>query len=98
MTTVEMAKGPRKRERIMRPGSWVAAVRAETKIGSQMELGILIGRDKSAVTRWEGAEGEIDYVSWLGILAALGLPSTWKPNDGVPPDYKPPPIVVPSKS
>lgn len=88
MTSLDMVKEPRKHERVVMPGSWVKAVRQLCKINSQMALAVLIGRDKSTVTRWEGTDGEIDYVSWVGVLTILGLPSTWEPGQPLPKGWK----------
>lgn len=85
---LEVAKaGERKRDREVRPGWWVAALRAE--IGrrekaerpiSQMRLAALCCRHVSAVARWEAADGDIDYLSWVGLLALNGLPLDWEPT------------------
>lgn len=75
------------RERDTRPGRWVRAARVEAarrdgrdKTISQMELAVLIGKDKSAVYRWETPDGTIDYLSWVGMLTVLGLPAEWEPG------------------
>jgi hypothetical protein len=84
MNATEMVKEPRKRDRDVRPGSWVKAARLAVGVSSQTDLAALVGRDKATVTRWEGTEGEIDYVSWVGVLTLLGLPADWQPGDEVP--------------
>lgn len=86
MHAAEMAKD-RERERETRPGAWVEAARAEAgkRAGrerpiSQMRLASLACRHVSAVARWEQSDGEIDYLSWVGLLALLGLPLDWEPR------------------
>jgi hypothetical protein len=86
MTTTEMVA--RKNDREVRPGSWVKEARLLCGVTSQMRLAVMIGRDKGTVTRWEGRDGEIDYVSWIGVLTLLGLPPTWKPGDALPQGWK----------
>ena len=85
-----MAREPRKHDREVKPGSWVKAARTLCGISSQMKLAVLIGRDKATVTRWEGTDGEIDYVSWIGVLTLLGLPPEWEPGEPLPQGWKPP--------
>lgn len=77
----------RKRDREVRPGWWVAALRAE--IGrregqarpiSQMRLAALCYRHVSAVARWESPDGELDFLTWAGLLAIAGLPLDWEPE------------------
>lgn len=71
------------KERETRPGSWVKAARKA--VGrSQSDLVDLTGSHRTTVYRWERDDGEVDLVTWLGILHALGLPATWKPGDEVP--------------
>lgn len=76
----------RKRDRETRPGWWVEAARAEAgrikgkeRPVSQMRLATLAGRHVSAVARWESDDGEIDYLSWVGLLTLLELPVDWEP-------------------
>lgn len=90
MTSVQVAKEPRKNERNVRPGAWVKAARLLCGIPSQMALAVIVGRDKATVTRWEGTDGEIDFVSWIGVLTLLGLPSDWEPGDDLPEGWRPP--------
>lgn len=76
----------RERERDTRPGNWVAAARREAgarsgagRAVSQMRLAVLAGRDRNTVARWEMADGEVDYITWVGLLALLDLPLDWEP-------------------
>lgn len=81
----DVAVKERQRDRETVPGSWVraaravAGLRAGTRPLSQMRLAVLVKRDRNTITRWEADDGEVDFVVWLGVLHALGLPSTWEP-------------------
>lgn len=80
----------RMRDRDVRPGWWVKAARVEhsRRKGleqpiSQMDTATLVGRDKSAIARWEGG-GDIDYIAWVGLLTLLEIPSDWEPREMPP--------------
>ena len=83
-----------------KPGWWVEAARLEAarldghlgkrgqvKPYSQMDVAMAIGRDRNTIWRWEN-EG-IDYFSWMGLMAVLGLPLEWAPSSR-PPSAAPP--------
>jgi hypothetical protein len=83
---LEEVREPRKRDRETRPGWWVEAARREAariqkreRPVSQMKLASQAGRHVSAIARWESDGGEIDYLSWVGILHLLDLPVDWEP-------------------
>lgn len=83
----DVAVKERRRDRETVPGTWVRAAR--TVVGlrngprplSQMRLAVLVKRDRNTITRWEAEDGEVDFVVWLGVLHALGLPVTWEPTE-----------------
>lgn len=78
----------RDRQREVVPGAWVKAAREIAGVRSQMDLAVAIRRDKATVTRWEGTDGEIDYISWVGVLGVLGLPIDWEPGHPLPSGWK----------
>lgn len=70
---------------VLKPGWWVVSVREEaarrdgrTKPYSQMDVASAIGRDRNTIWRWE-SEG-IDYFSWMGLIAVMGLELSFEPK------------------
>lgn len=64
------------RRRAKVDGSKVRALRAHLAL-TQRDLAEKARVEQRTVARWEQ---EIDYVVWLGILNACGLPPEWEPE------------------
>lgn len=76
--------GARRRAKVS--GSKVKALRAEKGL-TQRDLAEKVRVEQRTVARWEQEKadgtviGEIDFVAWLGVLNAFGLPPDWEPAE-----------------
>jgi transcriptional regulator with XRE-family HTH domain len=61
-----------------RPGWWVRAARKSAG-KTREELEQLTDVHRTTVYKWEHPKRTVPWVTWLGILHALGLPADWRP-------------------
>jgi hypothetical protein len=76
------------RDRETRPGTWVTAL-LEARAINEDDLAFLTRRRVATIYRWK--RNGIDYISWVGVLALLGMPLEWRPGEPVPPRHGAPP-------
>lgn len=65
------------------PGWWVREARLAAK-KSQNDLVDLTGRDRTTIYRWERDDAEVEWMTWVAILALLQHPVTWQPAGRTP--------------
>lgn len=86
MTTASSSLLDVARRRAKVSGQKIKALRT-AKVLTQRDLAELVKIETRTVARWE--QDDLDYVTWLGVLNALGLPADWEPPE-TPPSPKDP--------